>query len=168
MALTRSPSKVVPEVSSGAMPYNFIKLVKEPVFDKQCVACHQKNPKAPDMSYASLARYDRAFSYPGEPGLGLLGVGSSRTTPGRFGARASGIMQSLATKEYHKDVKLSADELRRLTLWLDMNSNEIGWISDDRTLIAAQKQGEALWPPVDIDPAHPTGVEKDFPVGPNP
>ena len=52
------------------------------------------------MSYASLARFDRAFSYPGEyDSLTLLGVGGSRTTPGRFGARASGIMKSLATKD---------------------------------------------------------------------
>jgi hypothetical protein len=53
---------------------------------------------------------------------------------------------------------------RRITLWLDLNSNEIGWIGNDRSQIAAQKEGEAIWPPVDIDPKHPTGVEKDLPV----
>ena len=45
-----------------------------------------------------------------------------------------------------------------------LNSNEIGWVGNDRSLIAAQKRGEALWPPVDIDPSHPTGVAKDFPL----
>jgi len=165
MALTRPPSKIVPEVSSGAVPFNYIQLVRIPVFDKKCVPCHTKHPKAPDMSYSALARNDRAFSYPGErPSLVTLGVGGSRTTPGRFGARASGIMKILTTGPQHKDVKLSDDELRRLTLWLDLNSNEIGWIGNDRSQIKAQKEGEALWPPIDVDQSNPTGVEKDIPL----
>ena len=61
-------------------------------------------------------------------------------------------------------MKLTPEEWRRITLWLDLNSNEIGWIGNDRSQIAAQKEGEAIWPPVDIDPKHPTGVEKDLPV----
>ena len=46
----------------------------------------------------------------------------------------------------------------------DLNSNEIGWIGNDRRQISAQKKGAALWPPVDVDPTNVTGVEKDFPV----
>ena len=163
-ALRRAPSRIVPEVESGAIPFNFCQLVKFPVFDKKCLPCHQQHPKAPDLSYASLARYDRAFSYPGEAGLDVLGVGGSRTTPGRFGAHASGIVKSLTTREHHKDVKLSPDEWRRLTLWLDLNSNELGWIGNDRSQISAQRRGEALWPPIDVNPSHPTGVEEDFPL----
>ena len=97
-------------------------------------------------------------------GLDVLGVGGSRTTPGRFGAHASGIVKSLTTREHHKDVKLSPDEWRRLTLWLDLNSNELGWIGNDRSQISAQRRGEALWPPIDVNPSHPTGVEEDFPL----
>ena len=165
-AMGRAPSKIVQEVSSGAIPFNYIQLVKKPVFDKKCVSCHKKHPKSPDMSYRSLAKNSLAFSYPGEnPALETWGVGGSRTTPGRFGARASGIMKSLTTKKYHKDLKLSEDDWRRLTLWLDMNSNEIGWIGNDRSQIAAQKAGQALWPPVDMDRSNPTGVENNFPVG---
>lgn len=165
IALTRPPSKIAPEVSSGAIPFNFIQLVKTPVFDKKCVPCHQEHPKSPDMSYASLARNNLAFSYPGEnPALETWGVGGSRTTPGRFGARVSGIMKSLRTKDYHKDLDMSDDDWRRLTLWLDLNSNEIGWIGNDRNVIAAQKAGQALWPPVDMDQSNPTGVENAYPV----
>jgi hydrazine synthase alpha subunit-like protein len=165
LALQRPPSKLVPEVESGAVPFNYIQLVKAPVFDKKCVPCHQENPKAPDMSYASLARHDRMFASPGE-GLALatLGIGGSRTTPGKFGAHASGIIKALS-KPQHKDLELTADELRRITLWLDLNSNEIGWAGNDPDPIAAQKQGLALWPPVDVDPANPTGVETDLPLG---
>lgn len=70
-------------------------------------------------------------------------------------------MKSLRTKEYHKDVTLSDDQWRRLTLWLDLNSNEIGWIGNDRSQIAQQKRGVPIWPPVDMDPQNPTGVEVD-------
>ena len=165
MAMQRPPSKLIPEVDSGAVPFNYIQLVKAPVFDKKCVGCHQDHPKAPDMSYASLARHDLLFASPGE-GLALmtLGVGGSRTTPGKFGAHASGIIKSLS-EPHHKDVDLTADELRRITLWLDLNSNEVGWIGNDPSQIAAQKQGQAIWPPVDVDPLNPTGVEQDLPLG---
>ena len=164
MALRRAPSKIVPEVKSGAIPFNYIQLVKIPVFDKRCVPCHSKHPKAPDMSYKSLATNSRVFSYPGEsPALVLSGLGGSRTTPGRLGAHASGLMKALRTKPQHKNVKLSDDERRRLTLWLDLNSNEICWIGNDRSQIAAQKKGQALWPPIDVDRQDPIGVEKDVP-----
>ena len=163
MALNRAPSKILPEVSSGALPFNFVELVKAPVFDKQCVPCHREHPKAPDMSYSSLARYDRAFSYPGEAGLEVLGVGGSRSTPGRVGARASGIYQTLTQSPQHKKVNLTKDEWRRLTLWLDLNSNQLGWIGNDPAELQAQREGIALWPPIDMDPANPLGIERNRP-----
>ena len=135
------------------------------MFDKKCVPCHSQHAKAPDMSYASLARDDIVFSQPGEhDSITWIGLGGSRTTPGKLGAHASGLMKVLNTAPQHKDLELTADELRRITLWLDLNSNEIGWIGNDKKQIAAQKQGQALWPPIDVDPANPTGVERDFPV----
>ena len=172
LALQREPSKIVPEVDSGTAPFNFHRLVKEPVFDKKCVSCHQQHEKAPDMSYASLARADLLFTLHGthfqfngnDQCLHCLGIGGSRTTPGRFGAQASGFMESLG-KDYHKDVKLSADELRRITLWLDLNANEICWISDDPAVVDAQKRGEVVWPPERfVDPKNVTAVETSRPV----
>ena len=94
----------------------------------------------------------------------MLGTGGSRSTPGRFGAHASGIMKSLRTKDYHKDLEMSDDEWRRLTLWLDLNSNKIGWIGENMGPIEAQRQGEDVWPPVDIDRSNPIGVETDHSV----
>jgi len=174
LALRRGPSKIVQEVSSGAIPFNFLRLVKRPVFDKKCVACHKKHKdkKAPDMSYASLARPDLLFTLHGthfqfrggDQCLHCLGIGGSRTTPGRFGAMASGFMASLK-KDYHKKVKLTPDELRRITLWLDMNANEICWISDDLKIVDAQKRGEIVWPPIRfVDPQNVTAVEKARPL----
>ncbi len=165
IALTRPPSKLVQEVTSGAMPFNFQQLVKIPVFDKKCVPCHAQHEKAPDMSYRSLARDDLVFSCPGEHNaLSWVGLGGSRTTPGNFGAHASGLVKTLKTQPQHQDLKLTADDWKRITLWLDLNSNEIGWIGNDRSQITAQKLGKALWPPVDVDPLHPTGIEIDFPL----
>ena len=165
IAMKRAPSKLVPEVTSGAIPFNYMQLVKIPVFDRKCVPCHSQHAKAPDMSYASLARDDIVFSQPGEhDSLTWVGLGGSRTTPGKFGAQASGLMKAITTAPQHKDLELTNDELRRITLWLDLNSNEIGWIGNDRSQIAAQKRGQALWPPIDVDPANPTGVERDFPL----
>lgn len=164
IAMRRAPSPLAPEVSSGAMPFNYVKLVKEPVFDRKCVECHRKSPGAPDMTYNSLARHELLFSYEGEPALVSPGYGGSRTSPGRTGAQASGFMRSLRTLPQHKELALTEDELRRITLWLDLNSNEIGWIGNDRAQIAAQKHGEALWPPIDVDPANPTGVEAGRPL----
>ena len=166
-AFGRPPSKIAAEVASGAVPFNFYKLVKWPVFDKKCAPCHREHPDAPDMSYASLAKNHLAFGLPGEIGMRMLGIGGSRTTPGRFGAHASGIMKSLRTEDYHQDLDMSADDWRRLTLWLDLNSNEIGWIGEDMDPIHAQRRGEDVWPPIDVDRSNPVGVEKDFAVGSN-
>jgi hypothetical protein len=174
MALRRGPSKIVQEVKTGAVPLNFLRLVKRPVFDKKCVACHEKHKdkKAPDMSYASLAKPDLLFTLHGthfqfrggDQCLHCLGIGGSRTTPGRFGAQASGFMASLK-KKYHKDVKLTDDELRRITLWLDLNANEICWISDDAEVVNAQKRGEIVWPPRRfVDPKNITAVETARPL----
>jgi len=164
-AFRRPPSKIMPEVESGAIPFNFYKLVKWPVFDKKCVPCHQEHENVPDMTYSSLAKNHLAFGLPGEIGMRMLGIGGSRTTPGRFGAHASGIMKSLTTKDYHKDLKMSDDDWRRLTLWLDLNSNQLGWIGDEMDPINAQRRGDDVWPPIDVDRLNPTGVERDYPVG---
>ena len=94
----------------------------------------------------------------------MLGTGGSRTTPGRFGAQVSGLVKILKTAKQHKDLKLTKDDWRRITLWLDLNSNEICWIGDNKEEIAAQKRGENVWPPVDIDRKNPTGVENDRPL----
>jgi len=167
-AFERAPSKLKAEVDSGAIPFNFYKLVKRPVFDKKCQPCHDKmrakHPKAPNMNYASIAKNKYAFGLPGEIGMRMLGTGGSRTTPGRFGAHASGLMKILKTGKQHKDVKLTKDQWRRLTLWLDLNCNEICWISDDKEIIAAQKRGEDVMPPIDVDPKNLTGVEHHRPV----
>ncbi len=120
MALLRKPSVLQADVD-GSKPFSYPRLV-QPVLDKHCVSCHEKHPKKPMnlgrepitnrwyASYANLSK-DHAFWNYGH---------SHRTTPGKFGARASKLLKLL--DEGHHDVKLSDEELHRITLWLDLSS----------------------------------------------
>jgi hypothetical protein len=119
LASARPPSELDPE-PDGARPFSFPRLV-QPVLDRNCVPCHEKNrPKAPNLkrdpikrnwyaSYNSLLPY--AFTDHEHP---------QRTLPGRFGARASKLFKMLEAG--HNDLKLSREDLRRITLWLDGTS----------------------------------------------
>lgn len=55
----------------------------------------------------------------------------------------------------HYEVNLTREELRRITLWLDCNSNELGAYQDE----AAQRRGVIVWPVFDLDFANILGVE---------
>ena len=65
-----------------------------------------------------------------------------RTTPGRFGAKASKLYKIL--KEGHYDVKLSKEEMHRITLWLDCSSMFYGVY--EREAGQAQLRGEIARP----------------------
>jgi hypothetical protein len=152
----------MPEVTDGAVPFNFHRLLEWPVFQTKCLPCHQKRNKGlTDMSYRSVATYRLAFGFQGEEGFNWKGTGGSRTTPGRFGAYASGIWNALTTKPAMKGIvdSLSKEELRRLTLWLEMNSNRLCWETDDPVPLEAQRRGDVVWPAIDVVPHNPTGVE---------
>ena len=128
IALRRAPSRLQPDVD-GTNPFSYPRLV-QPVLDKNCVACHEKNvdKKAPPLdgkivkagfsgymqpntsyftSYLSLTKKYGFYSYPDY----------HRTTPGQFGARASKLYEIL--QKGHHDVKLSTEDLHRITVWLD-------------------------------------------------
>ena len=130
IAMTRPPSKIQPDVE-GSNPFSYPRLV-QPVLDRNCVECHLKSQdkKAPDLragdwrknpsywytSYINLQSYafffdNAVFTIP-------------RTIPGHFGARASKLYQMLA--KGHHDLKLSKEDLHRITLWLECNSDFFG------------------------------------------
>lgn len=160
IAITRPPSKLEPD-AGGVEPINFYRLVK-PTFDKQCAQCHKSKGKGPDMSYASLSNYAFWWPGPGNPYVNgdivTAKHGGSRTIPGKFGALASTLLTHLDSS--HHDVSLTKDEISRITLWLDCNSNELGAY----TKVNDQKSGKLVWPELDCDLKNPTGVENDRPV----
>ncbi len=143
LAMRREPSVLTPE-PEGSNPFSYVRLV-QPVLDRNCVACHAKHSdRAPVLSgagddkpwlpsYRSLKPY--AFFYDGGGAFT-----ESKTYPGKFGARASKLYATLSGG--HHDVKLSADDWRRITLWLDSNSDFFG--TYERT--AAQARGETVRP----------------------
>jgi len=79
-----------------------------------------------------MARVGFAFGFSGRS----PGRTPTRTTPGQFGARASLLLPLIQGLPYtspttkklkkHEVVKLSQSDLRRITLWLDCNSNYYG------------------------------------------
>ncbi len=64
----------------------------------------------------------------------------ARTTPGHFGAQASRLYQMLA--KGHHGVKLSGDDLHRILLWLDCNSDFFGSYDN----VQEQLEGKVVWP----------------------
>jgi len=150
-AIRRPPSPLTPE-PGGLEPVNFYRLVK-PVFDTRCVDCHRQQG-GPDMSYASLADYK--WGFPGFASAYLRSlIGGTRSTPGAIGARAAKLYTGGYLEKSHYNVSLTPEEKRRITLWLDLNSNELGaYLQTDK-----QKKGELIWPLLDVDPDDPQGVE---------
>jgi hypothetical protein len=158
LAFRREPSEIQPEME-GSNPLSFARLV-QPVLERRCVSCHQKNlDKTFDLgtgpwyldpyrwyaSYRNLLPY--AFHYGATRDEKIKdqydGWQPSRTVPGKFGARASKLLDLL--DKGHYDVKLSPEELRRITLWLDSNSDFFG--SYENTDL--QAGGQLIPPPME-------------------
>jgi len=155
MAIHRAPSSIKPEVG-GLEPVNFHRLVK-PVVQGKCATCHRDQGKGPDMSYQSLQPY-AFYLVGGKPTSGtwltIPRHGGSRSVPGKHGAYGAPLLKYLDKSHY--GVELTKDEFRRITLWLDCNSNELGAYQDE----AAQRRGDLVWPVFDLDPANILGVER--------
>jgi hypothetical protein len=151
-AFKRAPSRIQADVD-GTNPFSYPRLV-QPVLDRNCVACHEKNAgKAPPLdrkivrrtprgymdpetdyfaSYMSLAPKYGFFSYPDE----------TRSTPGQFGARVSKLYEML--DKGHHDVKLSQEDMHRVTVWLDSVSLFYGVYEKEGG--KAQLRGEIVKP----------------------
>lgn len=154
IASKRTPSKITPE-AGGVEPINFYRLVK-PLFDQKCQPCHVQNNKGPkDMSYSSLEPY--SFYFTGGGDCNVPYHGGSRTTPGQFGsyyARMGKAMLSDTHKKAREDGKFTSEDMRRVTLWLDCNSVELGAYHD----VDLQRKGQLVWPRLDVDPQDPQSL----------
>ncbi|MEI6277985.1 MAG: PQQ-binding-like beta-propeller repeat protein [Verrucomicrobiae bacterium] len=126
-AFRRAPSEITPE-PEGSHPFSFPRLV-QPVLDRKCVACHaeknaldlsmgdpEKNKTEWFTSYANLEKF--AFFYDD------VRFTTPRTIPGEFGAKASKLLKIIDGDHY--GLKLSPEDRRRITLWLDCNSDFFG------------------------------------------
>jgi hypothetical protein len=162
LALRRAPAKIEPDVP-GTDPILFPRLV-QPVLDKHCVACHQKEAaKAPNLAGTKATRADVELAYAngkkvrqmvgvnGGMSSGYVGLapfvwnwwakpGGTTSVPGKIGARAS-LLYEMLSKGHH-DVKLSPEEMHRLAVWLDCEATFFGAY----TKLAEQARGEVVRP----------------------
>jgi Hydrazine synthase alpha subunit middle domain len=129
-AMLRAPSKISPE-PDGSNPINYVRLV-QPVLDEHCVGCHKekgaidlsgeaKGENGWTRSYHQLAE---KYGFYHNSSSGPITQSGSRSIPGRIGAKSSKLLPFLS--ESHYEVKLSPQELRRITVWLDANSDFYG------------------------------------------
>ncbi len=143
LALKRPPSKLVPDVD-GSAPFSYPRLV-QPVLERNCVKCHEENrdKNPPNLAREPIANnwYASYNSLVEKYGFWDYGDGY-RTTPGRFGAKASKLYQML--QEGHHDLQLSREDLHRITLWLDCTSMFYGVYEREGGL--AQLRGEVARP----------------------
>jgi hypothetical protein len=151
-ALRRAPSNLKPE-AEGSYPLTFPRLV-QPVLDAKCVQCHDE--KAPKLglrgdrftkdgfseAFDTLRRF--AWGMSGGNGVVMDRKELQYSLPGQVGAQASKLYPLLLAGHY--DVKLTPEEMRRITLWLDCNSNFYGaYAETDR-----QARGEIVAPKVGV------------------
>lgn len=152
LALQRAPSPIQPE-PEGSRPFSYVRLV-QPVLDRNCVECH-RTEGALDLSgkiegqhgfsrsYNHLAS-EYGFYFDSNNGsLHRPGRGGARTEPGRFGARASRLLEYLDDRHY--GVELDEEDYRRIIVWLDANSDFLGGYEN----VEAQRRGEIVWPTLD-------------------
>jgi hypothetical protein len=119
LAMQRDPSTPKADVD-GSNPFSYPRLV-QPVLDKNCVKCHAESPKKPANLAKDPIKNKWYASYNSLVDYGFISYHDGyRTTPGKFGAKASRLFQLL--QKGHYDVKLSEEDLHRLTLWIDCST----------------------------------------------
>jgi hypothetical protein len=154
MALRRQPSAIEPEFTA-AFPLTFPRLV-QPVLDRNCLKCHDGQKHDGKVNKVDLRGdqfvgngWSRAFESLRKYGWARHGGNGSikrnhgsRSRPGKDGARGSRLYPLLL--KGHGKTHLSPEEMRRITLWLDCNSNFYGAYHD----LDKQARGEAIMPAV--------------------
>jgi hypothetical protein len=142
LAMLREPSRLQPDVAD-TNPFSYARLI-QPVLDQHCVSCHAGHPDKP-LNLAREPLQNKWFaSYTNlTKDYGFWDYGNAmRTTPGKFGARASKLLKLL--DDGHYDVKLSEEEFHRITLWLDLASVFYGVYEKEGG--EAQLRGEVAYP----------------------
>jgi hypothetical protein len=151
VALRRPPSKLEPEVG-GLEPVNYYRLAK-PILDAKCLGCHrEENAPLTSSDYEALEPY--AFYFHASGGARQAEHGGYRSGAGHVGARASLMGQVLYDerhRQYLAEGRFTEDDRRRITLWLDLNSLELGSSSLAPADQALQRAGGIVWPKLDFD-----------------
>ena len=138
LAMRRSPSQLVPWLDTPsveeAKPFNYLTDV-QPVFDQHCVSCHDYDKDAGkvlnlcgdlslpfNVSYTELMKKSgHRYTGPEEKMINFVGDGPPGVLPAyAWGSHRSKLVRVL--KEGHYDIKLSNEEMQRITSWIDVNA----------------------------------------------
>jgi len=146
LALRRPPSRLKPE-AEGAYPLTFPRLV-QPVLNTHCVPCHNREPDAPSLrgdrfgpfGWSEAFHTLRAYAWGLSGGNGTALKERQYSIPGQEGARVSKLLGLL--NQGHHALTLPEEQKRRITLWLDCNSNFYGAYTD----LEAQAHGAVVRP----------------------
>jgi len=132
LAAGREPSKLVPG-PSGSWPLRFDQLV-QPVLDKHCVSCHKPgsdNEKAARFDLTAAKAYGNLLGFSGK-NLQQLAFERDRSIVGECTARKSRLWAMLKDEKGHEGIRLDADSLNRLAVWMDLYAQRQGHFSDEQ------------------------------------
>jgi len=124
LASRREPAKITPG-PEGSWPLDFQQLV-QPVLKKHCTACHQPGGKDPKFDLTAARSYDALLDY-GKPSLRQhvrARYDEGRSVAGACASRKNPLWKFLEAGHY--DGKLTADDRRRLTTWMDTYGQRLG------------------------------------------
>jgi hypothetical protein len=152
LAAGRKASHLTPG-PEGTKPFSFPLLV-QPVLDAHCVRCHDgkdgpgksklaltgDTSKHFSRSYANLRPHLRWYEW------GDQSISQIATHPGQVGADASPLTSILEDQNHQAELKWSAEERRKIYLWLDANAPFYGTYGREEQL--AQRQGKSVPPPL--------------------
>jgi len=124
IALRRGPQRLQPP-PWGAGPFSYERVV-QPVWDAKCVSCHNtKHKRKLDLTGAlDAARVPASYRTLIEQGWvhyfnWQYGVEHTKAAPRSFGTLKSKLWKTLDAG--HNDVKLTAEQMRRIKCWIDLN-----------------------------------------------
>ena len=146
LAAQREPSRPVPG-PQGSWPLRFDRLV-QPVLEKSCVSCHKpgaKDEKAARFDLTAAKAYANLIAYAGED-LKKLAFEKDRSIVGECPAQKSKLLALLTDPKGHEDVKLDAESLARLVIWMDLYAQRQGHFSaeQEQRLLALRQQWAGL------------------------
>ena len=132
VALGRTPSKLTAG-PDGSWPLRYDRLV-QPVLDQHCVVCHHPgsdNAQAARYDLTAARSYDNLLNY-ADKDLSKLAFERDRSTVNDLPARQSKLLALLRAEKGHEGVRLDADSLNRLIVWMDLYAQRLGHYSDQQ------------------------------------
>jgi hypothetical protein len=132
LAMRREPSHIEPEMP-GTWPLRFDQLV-QPLLDKHCIQCHNPTAESANAAKCDLTpanAWQTLIDY-GNGDLKDLVFERDASIPGFSPARESQLLKFLRVDSTHRELKLSPEDWRRLSTWIDTYGQTQGAFSAEQ------------------------------------